>query len=108
MSDDLEVQLGKAVKAANGTIARLKELRDRKGMLWAALVEFMLEVKVINSVVGEQDRGERLQDMIGKVASKFVVAVLQQHYSPEEVSGKLDELMADTDAMVDDLIKEIK
>lgn len=101
MSDEVEVS--KAVRSAHVVIELLKELRERKGHLWAAMVEFMLEVKVING-------GMKINhaDALGKVSSKFVIAMLHDKFKPEQISDKLDELMADTDALVDQLVEGIK
>jgi hypothetical protein len=85
---------GKAMDSA------LADLRDKKGVWWAGLVEFVVTTRMFNSVL--QDTPEK--DVGIKLGGKLISMLLKDKYPAREPKDTVNELLADATVVIDAIL----
>lgn len=82
------------------TDEKLFELREAKGQFWASIVEFMIGVRMLNTMMAE-DASASFNSVL---VAKFITAVVEEVYGSKK--DRLGELMQDSDMVANYVLKD--
>lgn len=101
--DDPKFRSDKTAAMGNVLDQKLHALKERKSEFWAALIEYTVMTRMMVNCSLVSGSGK---DVVTSANGKFLSAVLQDKYR-DAADGKLQEMMADSDAVLDAVLKSI-